>query len=174
MPVIPGYLGPASWGGSYPGAFRPNGPVSIIGDRSAFDIDDLEENPVDEESVEGIAAIRFFIGFNVGSEQKWAIEDVQEIVQRVRKEQTGEVDATFVAQTGFYTSRQPGREPVTVTEHGCQVFIVNMPYKHVENRTFKREMKQLGETLVRELKQEMIIGEWQVDGRVEKIWQVTP
>lgn len=175
MPIIPANMGRASWGGKKPGTFNPSGAVRFYGDKSVFERGSWQRatqqrrNPLEEDDVE-TAAIRFFIGFNVGGKPKWKISDVERIVSEVRIRQMGHPDATYVAQMGTYTHHH-GKK--IVKEKGCQLIIMNMPHWNISTDEFHDQMEELGETLCQRLKQELILGEWQVNGIVEKNWRVT-
>lgn len=172
MPIIPANLDRITWTQPYPGAFHPNGPVLFFGDKDVFARGAWRKhgNPTQRTRVD-IAAIRFFIGFNVASKPRWKVSDVERIVSAVRIRQMGAPDATFVAQLGTYT-HQSGKR--IVKEKGCQVIIMNMPHWGVTTDEFRDQMEELGEVLCQKLKQETILAEWQVNGIVAETWKVTP
>lgn len=177
MPVIYADMRRASWGGANPGAFHPNGKLVWNGDQTDWHVRSRAPNPTEEDDSDevDIPAIRFFIGFSVGSKPKWKMADLIRFVKDIRQRQGASADATFVAQTGMYSYRQAGKNKDTVvTEHGAQLVIMNMPYTKVSLAAFKQQMKDLGEELCRRLKQELIIGEWQINGLIKQTWRVTP
>lgn len=173
MPVMIVDMRRASWGGAHPGGFIPNGKIVWSGPKSAYEIRDRVPNPVTSTDVE-IPAVRFFVGFSVGTKSKWTMTDLMKMVKQIRVRQRAHPDATFVAQHGMYSYRDGKNRDVVVTEKGAQVVILNMPEWDVPQETFRRQMEELGMELCRRLKQELIVGEWQINGEVRQTWKVTP
>lgn len=176
MAIIPANLHVTHWAGSRPGSFRPNASAATIhGDKTVFAR--VRQNPVKSTPVKKVPiyAVRFLIGFAVGGKAKWKMTDLQRIVKTVRTRQMGHPDSSFVSQSGMYSYREAGKHRDTVvTERGAQLLVVNVPHWGITPEEFKSQMQELGETICRKLKQEILIGEWQVNGLIEESWEVTP
>lgn len=177
MPVMYIDMRRAHWGGPAPGAFHPNGKLVWNGDPSEWDVRQKIPNPVDKDHASNVVipSARFFIGFSVGSKPRWKMADLVKIVRQIRTRQGAPSDATFVAQTGMYSYREPGQHKDTVvTEKGAQLVIMNMPYTGISEGDFEQQMQDLGEELCRTLEQELIIAEWQLNGVVKQTWRIRP
>jgi len=141
------------------GSFRPNGARSGYGEEGAR----LAKNFTRWSSNEMILAARIFVGFNVGQEPVYTLEDLVEIVKNARWAQTGDPSSTFIAQRGVY--RHEGGE--VVEEDGAQVIILNteeMPYKE-----FVDQMITLAEAIAERMKQEEVIVEIQRGGITQQV-----
>lgn len=155
IPVKPGS---AYWGGKHSGSFRPYGPIK----RNI-------PNPVAWESKDTLSA-RLFVGFSVGSEPRWSIDDLIEIVKDVREVQSPEdPSGTFLAQKGIYKYRSTGK---TVEEDGGQVIIIDT--QGLEQPVFEDQMVDLAEEIAARLEQEMVVIEIQRRGIVERTIGVMP
>jgi len=146
------------------GSFEPNGRMTLEGRH-----DDFEENPAGWTSRQPIYAARIFVGFNVGPKPRWSMSDVVKIVKRIRKEQVGSPDATFLYQRGLYTSR---RDASVVDETGAQIIILNLAGAGV--REFRAQMIALAEEIATKLRQEEVIVEIQRGGLSKETIGVTP
>ena len=147
------------------GFFRPNGRMTVEGSRCG----DFAENPAGWTSRAPIYAARIFVGFNVGHKAKWSMSDVVRIVKRVRKDQVGMPDATFLYQRGLYTSK---RDDSVVDEKGAQIIILNLAGASV--KAFRDQMIFLGEEIATKLRQEEVIVEIQRGGISKETIGVTP
>lgn len=135
------------------GVFRPKGPMKVIGSKQAL------ENPMGWESTEPMLAARIITGFKIGNKVVWKLKDLIELVRRVRMEQAGDPGASFVLQKGMYRHEDTGE---TIVEPGAQVIILNL--QRVPYETWKRQMKELADTIAIEFEQELVILEIQRDG----------
>ena len=160
MPRLHCNPGAFSWGGPRGGAFRPQGKLSHHGPRP---------NPELWSSTETLAA-RLFVGFNVGKEAVWSVDDLIEIVKRVRLEQIGDASASFIAQQGIYQHADPALG--MVVEHGAQVIIINMA--DLSAKDCEHEMVRLAEVIAIDLEQESVIVEIQKNGITQKTIGVGP
>ena len=152
--------GPASWSSPHGrGSFRGRGP---------FYGKTATPNKVDWASDSPMLAARLFVGFNVGSRPTWNVDQLVELVERVREDQGEKPDASFVAQRGIYTSSVDGE---TVTEDGAQVIVLDLETPEAQ---FKEEMVQLAEVIARDFEQELVIVEFQKGGLVVQTFGVTP
>ena len=140
------------------GMFRPNGRLTYHG---------MHINP-DHGSSEKTRAGRIIVGFNVGGEPKYGMEDLIRIVKRVRQEQVGNPSSTFIAQTGICQHHSGD----VVTEQGAQVIIIDT--MSTKRKAFTRQMVELAETIARELEQEEVIVEIQKNGISEVTIGVGP
>jgi len=154
MPAHPFNPGPFYWNPGHPhpsGGFRPAGQLETYGKPYHL-------NPEDWSSKKTIAA-RLIVGFSVGNEPTYSMEDLIPIVTRVRRQQAGNPSASFVAQRGVY-QHYDGK--TVVTEDGAQVFIINLDGS--SEARFKRQMVELAEVIAAEMQQEAVIVEIQVNG----------
>lgn len=152
----------ADWSGpnGVSGSFKPN---RKSGPKLAYKTHPfLTPNSWDSE--EEVWSARFFVGFNVGDDPKYDMEDLIKLVKRVRKQQTNKPDSTFIYQRGVFT-HDNGKE---VTENGAQVVLLNID-SPVPVRQFYRDMIQLGEVIREELEQETVILQVQKDGIVKRV-----
>lgn len=145
------------------GFFEPNGRLTI--ERNGA----LEENPTGWASRSPIYAARIFVGFNVGRKARWKMSDVVRIVRRVREQQTGTPDATFLSQRGIYTSK---RDDSVVDEKGAQIIILNLT--GATPKVFREQMIELAEEIATRLRQEEVILEIQRGGISRETIGVTP
>lgn len=156
-------IGHAHWAspnGKSVGRFRPNGKAIIIG---------AEKNPSGWASTKPIYAARLFVGFSVGQKPRWKIDDLIKIVTRLRKKQEKQLDSSFLAQKGIYTSKISGE---VVVEDGAQVLILNLDEQKLAD--FEEDMIALAEGIARAMKQEEVIVEIQKSGITKKTMGVTP
>jgi hypothetical protein len=102
---------------------------------------------------------RVVVGFNVGTDPTYTMEDLIPIVRRIREEQIGNPSSTYVAQKGIY--KHHGNGP-TVEEDGAQVFIINTDGATMEE--FVDQMEVMAEEIASELQQEEVILEIQENG----------
>lgn len=161
MSKIPVNPGPAHWGGRHAGTFRPRGPIKAMGD--------VRSNPVAWESEDTMSA-RLFVGFSVGSQPKWDLDNLIEVVRLIREEQSPEdPSVTFLAQKGVYKYKATGK---TVEEDGGQVIIIDT--QGLAPKAFEKQTIELGEGIARHLEQEMVVIEIQRRGLVEKTIGVMP
>jgi len=154
---------PASW--SEPdgwGSFRPNGPLS----RSGY-----VPNPAAWTTDKPVWAARLFVGFKVGKKQKYKMKDLVPIVQRVRKQQTGNPGSSFISQRGLYKHERTGE---VIDEKGAQVIIINTPDMKTGKKKFIEQMIELAEEIASSLKQELVIVEIQRNGISQQTIGVTP
>jgi hypothetical protein len=117
-----------------------------------------------------IQAARLFIGFNVGDEPTWKMQDVIELVREIRQEQRQSPAASFVFQKGIYA--HTGRKDLIVEEDGAQVIVLNLD--EIPTREFEQQMKMLGTKLATELKQEEVILDLQRAGISYKTMGLAP
>ncbi|HEX9136820.1 MAG TPA: hypothetical protein VF905_07720 [Nitrospirota bacterium] len=143
--------------------FQPKGKIKVVG-RSGF-----ERNPEAWDSDDPMLSARLFVGFNVGNEPRWSIDDLAPIVARERKAQHHPVDASFLVQKGLYTSQRDGS---VVYEDGAQVVLLNLTGE--PERTFTREMVKLAEVIARDLEQELVVVQIQKGGVDKKTFGVVP
>lgn len=162
MPAFVANPGPFYWnnprkrnGG---GMFHPSGPMQRHG---------AHPNP-GLWSSKTTRAARIIVGFNVGGEPKWTLDDLIPIVKRVRTEQVGNPSSSFIAQRGVY-QHHSGQ---IVTEDGAQVIIIDT--FGTAKQKFERQMVELAEIVCRELQQDEAIVEIQKNGISEKTIGVGP
>lgn len=174
MPAIIANFGSLSWGGPYPGMFRPQGKLQYHGDTDQLFREIGHTNPA-SRSRKVSAGARIIVGFNVGKKPRWTMADLVSVVRKVRIRQVGQPDATFVAQTGMYTHQGlTAKKGVVVTEKGGQVLIKNLPHLKTGEAEFKAQMIELAEEICRALKQEIVIVDYQERGLSVEEWVVSP
>lgn len=152
MPAYPFNPSTFTWNPGAPhrgGSFRPRGRLLARG---------LVENPPAWESARTVTG-RLIVGFNVGEVPTYSLDHLIAIVERVRRQQVGTPDSTFIAQKGIYTHRDG---QTVAHEDGAQVFIINL--SGATDEEFQAELVQLAEIVAREMQQETVIVEIQVNG----------
>ena len=126
-----------------------------------------------------VYAARIFVGFKVGDEERWSLDDLVKLVRRTRKEKGAPEDSTFLAQRGVYTHRdgrvvdEPGGQ-VIIFDGGPKeksespsVFAGTDPGPETESEQlarFEEEMIALSETIAWSFEQESVILEIQRNG----------
>jgi hypothetical protein len=90
------------------------------------------------------------------------MDDVVAIVRRVRDEQVGSPDSTFLYQRGLYTSKK--HKGAVEDEEGTQIIVLNLPEFGAKHSEFRQQMLDLAEVLATELEQEEVIVEIQKGG----------
>lgn len=144
------------------GSFTPNGPLIVN--------DSLRQNPIAWEESGELWTGRIFVGLSVGQDEAWSENDVVGIVSRVRKEQVGAPDSSFVRQRGLYTQTtktKDGDKVEVVDENSIQIFILNLSHFETDPDDFKKQMVELGEKLCQELEQKEVIIEIQRNGIIQ-------
>ena len=111
-------------------------------------------------TTEPVQAARIFVGFSVGEEPTWRMQDVVDLVREIRQEQGERPAASFVFQKGIYAHED--REGMVVEEDGAQVIVLNLTDK--AERRFESEIEALATKLATELKQEEVIVDFQRGG----------
>lgn len=157
--ILPTDNRPAIW--STPNgvrAFRPHGRKYLGGRR-------YKPNRTTWESADTYSA-RLFVGFNVGQQTVYDMDDLVDIVRAVREEQTGDPSSSFVYQHGIY---KHGSGEI-VEEPGAQVIVINMAEPADE---FARQMTELGEAIAEQMQQEEVVVEIQRNGIVERVFGVS-
>lgn len=157
-------IGHAHWvspNGRSVGQFRPNGKAVLVGVGA-------EPNP-GWSSTKPIYAARLFVGFSVGQKPRWKLDDLIRIVTKLRKQQDKQLDSSFLAQKGIYTSRISGD---VVVEDGAQVLLLNLDGSKLAD--FEADMTSLAEGVAKAMKQEEVIVEIQKGGITKKTMGVTP
>lgn len=162
MPAYPCNPGPASWSGPRAGAFRPYGRIAAHPRNGRL-------ADVAWESKDTLAA-RLFVGFSVGAEPRYDLDDLIAIVRAARERQApDDPSATFLAQRGLYKYKGTGR---VVEEDGGQVIVIDT--QGLPPAEFERQMVGLAEEIASRLEQEMVVVELQRSGLVEKTIGVVP
>jgi hypothetical protein len=119
-------------------------------------------------SSEQMFSARIFVGFNVGHDAVYSMDDIIPIVKEVRIKQGIAPDASFVYQKGMYTHMDGSG---TVTEEGAQIILLNLSGASQEE--FTNQMIQLANVLRDRLQQEAVIVEIQQGGMVKEVIGVT-
>lgn len=164
MPAIPCNPSRASWSGPNAGSFNPYGKLDIISYGGPGTL-----GAAAWESANSRAA-RLFVGFSVGQQPRYSMDDLIPIVRDVRLLQApADPSASFVAQQGIYRYKHDGD---IVEEDGAQVIIIAPA--GTAGSQFKAEMIALGEEIARKLHQELIVLELQHNGLIEVTIGVVP
>lgn len=140
------------------GLFRPNGRRSVHGYRP---------NRKTWSGGTETWSARLFVGFNVGAETVWKLQDLINIVRRVRDQQTGDPSSTFVSQRGIYKHADSG---LVVEEPGGQVIIIAPGTPPDE---FEEQMVELAEAIADKLGQDEVVVEIQRRGIVQNVFGVS-
>lgn len=140
------------------GVFRPNGRRSVHGYRP---------NPKTWQGGKETWSARLFVGFNVGADTVWTMNDLIEVVRRVRQKQSGDPSSTFVSQHGLYKHSDTG---MVVEEPGGQVIIIAPGTPPDE---FQEQMVELAETIALDLEQAEVVVEIQKRGIVQDVFGVS-
>jgi hypothetical protein len=148
------------------GFFEPNGAVGSHGP-------DLHPNKRDWQTDAPLYAARIFVGFNVGDEPRWTMDDLVPIVKRVRTEQVGSPDSSFLYQRGVYAHQRAG-DTTVADEQGAQIIILNVPDFETEPDEFESQIVQLAEIIAEQLLQETVIVEIQRAGQTLRTISVVP
>lgn len=141
--------------------FKPTGKLRRVGK-------EMTQNPATPFGT--VWSARLFVGFSVGQMPKWKVDDLIEIVRRVREAQGESADASFLIQKGIYTHRTGE----VVTEDGAQVIIIGegdaswLPFLARVPKKFRRHIIELAETIARDMEQELVIVEFQRGGVVKE------
>jgi hypothetical protein len=164
---IPANTGLHAWRGKskkHTGHFRPKGKIQLVGNDQSF-----HKNPREWESTDPMLAARIFVGFNVGQEPRWTINDLIPIVESIRQAQGHPPDASFLVQKGIYTSHVDGS---IVHEDGAQIVILNLTGETLH--VFAEEMTALAEMIATDLEQETVIVQIQSGGIDKMTFGVVP
>jgi len=129
--------------GKLVGWFRPTG--ALRPNRAAW------------TSEEPVQVARIFVGFNVGDEPRWTMQELVGMVREIRHEQHRDPGASFVAQKGLYAHK--GDDGMIVQEDGAQILVMNLA--GVPERAFERDIEQLASKLALEMRQEEVIVDFQ-------------
>lgn len=156
MTIYPANLGATHYGFA---SFRPTGPLYKRGNSPLAGTKWFEHK---------VISARIFVGFSVGAVPTWTIENLIELVFRLRQLQGASPAATFLAQKGIYQHTIGGQ---IVVEDGAQVIIFLEKETPAE---FENQMAALAEEIVKTFQQEEVILELQEDGIVKKTARVTP
>lgn len=147
-------LGPTTLHGAHgQKKFKPRGHLHEVG---------LQENPAVERTGAKLLSGRFFVGFNVGGEPRWSIDDVIDAVTSVRSG-----GASFLVQRGVYAPSSGPR----VEEDSAQILIFND--EGLGRRDFTQAMINLGEDLANELEQDEVYLDIQNRGVTVSSYSVT-
>lgn len=166
MPIIPCDLRTAYWSGPCAGSFRPKGEIRHVA------VSALASPTLGAEawrSTDTLSA-RLFVGFSVGGDPKYDLDDLIPIVREVRTKQApDDPSATFLLQRGIYKYRRTGE---IVEEDGAQVVIIDT--LGTDPETFEKQMIELAEEIARRLEQELVVVEIQRRGVVQVTIGVEP
>lgn len=149
------------------GSFRPSGELHVHGDVGRAS---RRLNPAAWRSTDTYAA-RLIIGFSVGDQPMWTLDDLVNLVRVFRTEQ-GKPDASFLSQRGVYQHREGAKAGQVVTEDSAQVLIVDV--WDTPRDEFVNEIMALAEYLCEAMEQESVIVEFQKNGVTQEVVGVVP
>lgn len=109
-------------------------------------------------SEEPVQSARFFVGFNVGDEPRWTMNDLVRLSAKFLERHTGSPSSSYIYQKGIY---QHEEGPI-VEEDGAQVIVLNLD--ETPPRTFEEQMLRVGEDLAESMRQEEVIVQFQRGG----------
>jgi hypothetical protein len=156
MPSYSTYAGEAVYGSR---RFKPKGKMIVVEEGAM-------PNPASRLGGGGFSA-RIFVGLNVSTRKGYTVDDVVDLVWKVRKRQKRTADASILAQKGIYEDFKGRR----IVEPSVQIIIIDLSGE--SKRTFIGEMKELAEELCTKLRQETVILEIQKRGVVTDVYSVT-
>ncbi len=149
------------------GSFRPTGALNVHGDVGRAS---RRHNPAAWRSSDTYAA-RIIIGFSVGDQPTWTLEDLVSFVREFRTAQ-GKPDASFLSQRGVYQHREGSKAGEVVTEDSAQVLIVDV--WDTPRDEFVDEITALAEHFCRVMEQESVIVEFQKNGVTQEVLGIVP
>ena len=110
--------------------------------------------PLERWSADSTLSALLIVGFNVGLQPYWKLEDLVTLV-RDKRVKDGHPSVSFVSQRGVYQHESiDGNGPI-VTEDGAQVMII-CDYSD-DVAAFTKEMTDLGAYIAMKMKQESVI-----------------
>jgi len=136
-------------------------------------INGVKLNPVDF-STKTTWSCRIFVGFNIGMRQGVTMPRLISLVKKIRIDQTGLPNSTFLTQKGIYTYTEGKYKGKYTEEKGAQVIILNAPPIQVSRNDFEKQMQDLGEAIARAFTQEQVVVEIQKNGVVQITHFVIP
>jgi hypothetical protein len=143
--------------------FNPKGPTAYHGDFSRVS---RRENPTNWRSDDTLAA-RIFVGFNVGDEPAYRLDDLVDLVGEIRRAQ-GKPNATFMSQKGIYQHHDSRH---IVEEDGAQIIIIDTWSTPIND--FAEEMVAMAEAIAESMSQEEVIVEIQRNGLTQEVMGVS-
>lgn len=179
-------MGPIQWsqGAKNKEKFIPKGKIVEVGDPSEWYTRSHRANPIKRRIKEGAQGGRIIVGFNVGIEEKWKIEDIVDLVFGIRHRQVtnaikdgqaqphpagGDIGLTFLTQMGIWQDIS-GDTPYP--ERGAQVVIMNIIQE--DRDRFADDMIEIAEIMVKKLQQNAVIVEMSDKGVVTETIEVGP
>jgi len=133
----------------------------------------IRYNPIGFQSRTTWSA-RIFVGFNIGLRQGFTLKNLIALVRRVRIEQTGLPNSTFLTQKGIYTYTSGKYAGKFTQEKGAQVIILNVPPTQVSKKDFEAQMQKLAEIIAKKFTQEQVVLEIQKNGQVQMTYGMIP
>ncbi len=164
--------------------FTPQGPIREIGDVSDWRTGSHRENPIKSRTKRPSQGARIILGFNVGVVEKVKMQDVIDLVHKMRRKQVaaaimdgdakahplgGDIGASFVAQAGLW---QDLKDEKAYPENGAQVAIMNIIQE--KEKRFEDDMVEIAEEMVLKFHQNAVIVEMSMKGVVEETIEVGP
>ncbi len=120
-------------------------------------------------SQEGTYSALILVGLESPSGRSYDVEDVVDIVKRVRDRQTGDPSASLISQRGLYKHKEGGQ---VVEEDSVRIIILHLTDE--TKQAFREHIVELAETLARQLQQEEVIVEFQNRGVTDEVMGITP
>lgn len=145
------------------GSFHPNGPRIGRGEGGGR----LAKNFTRWSSKEPVMAARIFVGFNVGEDPVYKLDDLIEIVKKARWAQIGDPSSTFIAQRGIYRHGDD-----VVEEEGAQIILINTEGFSYEG--WVEQMVLLAEAIAERMQQDEVFVEIQESGVTKQVLGVAP
>jgi len=128
------------------------------------------DNPTAWRSKGPTYAATLYVGFSVGDKPTWTMKQLVPLVKKIRKQQVGHPDSTFLYQRGVYTHKSDGK---VITEDGAQVILLNVDPVTRKFYEFRRHMITLAETIAKKFKQETIIVNIEKNGILHETLGIT-
>lgn len=147
------------------GSFRPEGKIEIVSDSSG-----PLNNPFNWDSQEPTWAARVIVGFKRQGKPPVTMDELVQLVWRIREEQVGNPSSTFLTQRGLYQHKSGA----VVDEPGAQVVLINTPDLKTSKDKFIEQVENLAEDVATELGQDEVIVEIQKDGITQRAFGMGP
>lgn len=132
-----------------------NNPFPVVTPNGTFRVRPVVANPVDwsDPKPHLLQWGRVIVGFNVGREPTWNIDDIEREWHEFAKARNFPRDVTIVPQRGAFTDEDTGD---VIQENGATLTVLNIQGK-VESAHFSNTMMKFGEHLAEVFRQKSVI-----------------
>ncbi len=147
------------------GSFRPEGRIEVVRPEG-----DAVDNPFNWDDDTPTWAARVIVGFNRRDKPPVTMDELVQLVWRIREKQVGNPSSSFLTQRGLYkhTSGE------VVDEPGAQVILINTPDLKTSKKKFIKQVESLSEDVATEFGQDEVIVEIQKNGITQRSFGMGP